>query len=118
MAFLSEAAVEQALLTQFQTLGYTYEREDTIGPDGKRPERASHAEVILTGRLAAAVARLNPSIPAEAQQDAIRKLLQAGLPNLLEENRRLHRLLIEGVDVEYYADDGTITAGKVNLIDF
>ena len=35
---------------------------------------------------------------------------------MLEENRRLHKLMTEGVDVEYYSDDGTLTAGKVSLI--
>ena len=117
MAFLSEAAVEQALIDQFQSLGYAYARDEVIGPDGKHPERASYAEVVLAGRLATAVARINPSIPAQAQQEAIRKVLQAGLPRLLEENRRIHRLLTEGVDVEYEAADGTLTAGKVYLID-
>ncbi len=117
MAFLSEAAVEQALIEQLQSLGYAYAREDVIDPDGKHPERSSHAEVVLVGRLTTAVARINPSIPAEARQEAIRKVLQAGLPNLLEENRRIHRLLTEGVDVEYEAADGTLTAGKVYLID-
>ena len=118
MAFLSEAAVEQALLTQFQALGYARERDETIGPDGKHPERDSYAEVIYKKRLAAAIARLNPGLPLEAQQDAMRRVLQAELPTLLEENRRLHRLLTEGVDVEFFAADGTLTAGKVKLIDF
>jgi type I restriction enzyme R subunit len=54
----------------------------------------------------------------EARQDAIRKVTQSELPSLIEENRRLHKLMTEGVDVEYYADDGTLTAGKVVLIDF
>ena len=118
MAFLSEAAVEQALLAQFQALGYSYRTEEQIGPDGRQPERTSHAEVVLQARLTAAVARLNPAMPAEAQQDAIRKLLQVGFPALLEENRRLHRLITEGVAVEYYANDGTLTAASVRLIDF
>ena len=118
MAFLSEAAVEEALLAQFQSLGYIRGREEIIGPDGKQPERDSYDEVVLRKRLATAVARLNPHVPAAAQQDAIRVVLQAGLPSLLEENRRLHTLIVEGVDVEYFADDGTLTAGKINLIDF
>ena len=42
MAFLSEAEVEQALLAQFQALGYCIEGEEDIGPDGRRPERESH----------------------------------------------------------------------------
>jgi type I restriction enzyme R subunit len=118
MAFLSEAEVERALLDQLRALDYHIEREEDIGPDGHRPERESHDEVVLRKRLEDAVVRLNPGLPLEARQDAIRKVTQSELPSLLEENRRLHRLLTEGVDVEYYADDGTLTAGKVRLIDF
>lgn len=118
MAFLSEAEIESALLDQLRTLGYSIEREEDIGPDGHRPERESHDEVVLRKRFEDAVARLNPGVPPEARQDAIRKVTQSELPVLLEENRRLHRLMTEGVDVEYYAQDGTLTAGKVALIDF
>ena len=118
MAFLSEAELEQSLLEQLRGLGYSIEREEDIGPDGHRPERESHDEVVLRKRFEDAVERLNPGVPPEARQDAIRKVTQSELPALLEENRRLHRLLTEGVDVEYYADDGTLTAGKVALIDF
>ena len=118
MAFLSEAAVELALLEQLRGLGYSIEREEDIGPDGHRPERESHDEVVLKKRFKNAVALLNPALPAEARQDAIRKVMQSELPSLLEENRRIHKLMTEGVDVEYYADDGTLTAAKVSLIDF
>lgn len=118
MAFLSEASVELALLEQLRGLGYSIEQEENIGPDGHRPERESHDEVVLKKRFESAVALLNPGLPLDARQDAIRKVMQSDLPSLLEENRRIHKLITEGVDVEYYADDGTLTAGKVSLIDF
>lgn len=118
MAFLSEAAVELALLEQLHGLGYSIEQEENIGPDGHHPERESHDEVVLRKRLENAVALLNPGLPFEARQDAIRKVMQSELPSLLEENRRIHKLMTEGVDVEYYDDDGTLTVGKVSLIDF
>ncbi|QTF10596.1 type I restriction endonuclease subunit R [Brenneria izadpanahii] len=118
MAFLSESAVEQAMLEQLRRLGYAITSDNTIGPDGSASERESHDVVILKTRLEDAVLRLNPQLPPEARADAIRKLTQSELPNLLEENRRIHKLLIEGVDVEYYADDGVLTAGKVLLLDF
>lgn len=122
MAFLSEAAVESALLDQLRALDYSIEREEDIGPDGHRPERDSHDEVVLKKRFEDAVARLNPGLPLEARQDAVRKVMQFELPSLLEENRRLHKLLTEGVDVEYYATGGEmrgmLTAGRVMLIDF
>ncbi|MDO9003399.1 MAG: type I restriction endonuclease subunit R [Aquabacterium sp.] len=118
MAFLSEAAVEEALLNQLTTLGFARTSDDFIGPDGPSPERDSHDEVILKKRLSAAIARLNPALPESAQQDACRQLTQSVFPGLLEENRRLHTLLTDGIEVEYFADDGTLTAGKVTVIDF
>ncbi len=118
MAFLSEAQLEAALLEQLAGLGYSCTSDELIGPDGKQPERDACDEVVLKARLSQSVARLNPSLPAEAQADTIRRLTQSELPNLLEENRRLHRLLTEGADVEYYGHDGVLTAGKVTLIDF
>ena len=89
MAFLSEAEIEHALLAQLRTLGYSIESEEDIGPDGQRPERESHADVVLKKRFEDAVARLNPSIPPEAHQDTVRRVMQSELPSLLEENRRL-----------------------------
>lgn len=118
MAFLSEAEVEQGLLDQFLSLGYTEQREEDIGPDGRHPERESHDEVILTGRLLAALARLNPHLPLEAHQDAARRLTQSELPVLLEENRRVHKLLTEGIDLEYLGADGTLTSGNAKVFDF
>ena len=118
MAFLSEAAVERALLEQLQKLGYGIEKEENIGPDGHRPERDSHDVVVLKRRLEDAVALLNPGLPLEARKDAVARVMQSELPQLLEENRRLHKLITEGVDVEYYANDGTLTAGKVSIINF
>ncbi|MDR1062509.1 MAG: type I restriction endonuclease subunit R [Azoarcus sp.] len=118
MAFLSETEVEQALLAQLRGLGYAVASDEIIGPDGSAPERESHDVVILQKRLEDAVERLNPHLPPEARVDAIRKLTQSIFPSLLEENRRIHALLTEGVEVEYYGDDGVLTAGKVQLLDF
>ena len=118
MAFLSEADIEQALLAQLGGLGYAVASDEVVGPDGSAPERDSHDVVLLKKRLEDAVLRLNPNLPAEARADAIRKLTQSVFPALLEENRRIHVLLTEGVDVEYYGEDGVLTAGKVALLDF
>jgi type I restriction enzyme R subunit len=118
MAYLSEAAVEQVVLDQLRSLGYTVSSDAEIGPDGKAPEREAYADVALAKRLVAAIDKLNPSIPAEARGDALRKVLATEKPSLVEENRRLHRLMVEGVDVEFYSEDGTIRGDKVRLIDF
>ena len=117
MAYLSEAAVEQVVLDHLAGLGYAIATDADIGPDGKAPEREAYADVVLTKRLDAAIERLNPqSLPKRG--DALRKVLATERPSLVEENRRLHRLMVEGVDVEFYSDDGTIRGDKVRLIDF
>lgn len=117
MTFLPEFAVEQTLLEQLTKLKYKVETEDNIGPDGKFPERESHSEVILIKRLLDAAKRINTKIPKQAIEEAVKKLIQSELPQLIAENRRIHKLLIEGVDIEFEDKEG-IVSGKVNLIDF
>jgi type I restriction enzyme, R subunit len=118
MAYLSEAAIEKAVLDRLGALGYAVAADADIGPDGKAPEREAYADVVLVKRLTAAIEQLNPAIPAEARGDALRKVLATEKPSLFEENRRLHRLMVEGIDVEFYTEDGTIRGDKVRLVDF
>ena len=118
MAFITEADVEAMLLDQFETLGYSRLADSVAGPDGSAPEREAYSDVLLMGRLEAAVDRLNQDIPVEARHDALKKVIATETPSLIEENRRLHRAIVEGIDVEFYAEDGTIRGDKVRLIDF
>ncbi len=118
MAYLSEAAVEQVVLDHLAGLGYAIAEDAEIGPDGKAPEREAYSDVGLVKRLTEAIERLNPAIPSEARGDALRKVLATEKPSLVEENRRLHKLMVEGVDVEFYSEDGTIRGDKVRLINF
>ena len=118
MSFLSEAELEEILLQLFERLGYRRGTDAEIGPDGFSPERESYGHVILEKRLIAAIDRLNPHIPIEARWDAIKGLVKTETPSLVEENRRLHRFMVEGVGIEYYDKDGTIRGDTVRLIDF
>lgn len=118
MAFLDELAVEGLLLDAFTRLGYEHQSDKRIGPDGDCTERTSHSELLLLGRLRAAVARLNPDLPEYVQEEAIRKLAITELPNLVEENRRLHRALVEGIPIEYRNDEGRTLYPTVRLLDF
>ena len=99
-------------------LGYSSLADSIAGPDGSAPERASYSDVVLMDRLKRAVDRLNPDIPSEARQDALKKIIADETPSLIEENRRIHRALVEGIDVEFYVEDGTIRGDKVRLIEF
>jgi type I restriction enzyme R subunit len=118
MAFLDEQAVEGLLLEAFVALGYEHQSDSIIGPDGECAERTSHGDVILLGRMKAAVARLNPYLPEPVRDEAIRKLTLVERPSLLEENRRLHRALTEGEKVEHRDADGRTSYPAVRLIDF
>lgn len=114
---ITEDIVELAAIETLQELGWSYLHGSVIAPDGSAPERRSFGDVVLTGRLEAAIARINPDAPEAARAEAMRRVLTGELPDLVEENRRIHKLLTEGVDVEYRADSGKTAATKIWLID-
>lgn len=115
---ITEDIVEQAALGIFSELGYSYASASEIAPDGTTPGRTAYADVILLDRLAAAVERLNPAIPPDARAGAIKQVFVTETPSLVEENRRIHRLLTDGVDVEFATGGGEIKGDKVWLIDY
>ena len=118
MVKLTESVVEEAALVWLGEQGWQVAYGIDASPDGKAPERTANSDVILPARLAAAVDRLNPAIPADARADAIRKVMAVEMPSMVEENRRLHRLIVEGVPVEYRTSDGAIRGDRVRLVDF
>ena len=115
---LNEADVEQACLTWLDNLGWRIAHGPDIAPGGPFPERASYEDVILERRLRAALDRLNPDLPAESLEDAVRKLTRLEGATLEGRNRRFHRLLVDGVTVEYRAEDGDIRGAQAQVIDY
>ena len=115
---LNESHVEAAALEWFGELGYAVGHGPHLAPGEPAAERDSFGDVVLVGRLRAAIARLNPSIPADAQEEAFRKVLRVGTPSLTQTNRAFHKMLRDGVDVEYPRPDGSIKGDKVRLVDF
>ncbi len=113
-----ESDIEEASLNWLAELGYTVLHGPDIAPDTPDAERASYNEVILTRRLRQSVARLNPEIPAEAQEEAIRKVLNPDSHTLVQNNRAFHQMLVDGIEVEYRQLDGTTRGDRVRLIDF
>ena len=118
MGGFRESEIEDATLEWFSGLGYAVMRGPDISPDGPTPERISYDQVLLTERLREALERLNPNLPAETLEEVLRKVQQTETPSLIEENRRLHRYLIEGVPVEVGREDGSIGGDVARLIDF
>jgi len=113
----AESTVEDAALEIFSGLGYTIVHGPDIAPGELFAERASYSDVLLIKRLKEALTGINPKIPTEAIEDAVRKLLSVAAPNLEESNRRFHRFLTDGVPVEYRAKD-RVVHDEVQLFDF
>lgn len=117
MNAMTEEEVEEVALSWFQDLGYQHIFGPDMGPGEPGEERKSYGEVVLARRLRRALERINPGIPAEALDEAFRKVTRAQSPKLEEQNRLFHKQLVDGVDVDY-RQDGKITPGKVWLVDF
>jgi len=115
---LNESIVEDAALEWFGELGYAVGHGPHLAPGEPAAERDSFGEVVLVGRLREAIRRLNPSIPEDAREEALRKVLRVGTPSLTQTNRAFHRMLRDGVPVEYPRPDGSIAGDHVRLVDF
>ncbi|HQC98394.1 MAG TPA: type I restriction endonuclease subunit R [Aquabacterium sp.] len=117
---VTEDHVEQATLEWLASLGWEVGHgPDVSPPDTKTPgtERDSHREVALKHRLGDAIRRLNPHIPAVAQDEACRMVLNPNIPGQVQANRQMHRWLVEGVPVEYQKD-GETRGDRVKLVDW
>ena len=115
----TEDLLEQTALSWFKDLGYSVKYGPDIAFDGSEPEReeaANYSDVILAGRFRRALEGINPDLPSEAIDEAMRAVTTQASPSLIENNRTFHRQLTDGVDVSWMTADGE-KHGKVWLID-
>lgn len=117
MSRITESAIEDFVIELLISQGYQYIFGPDIAPDGDKPERATFGDVILFGRLRKAVERINPHIPTEAREDAIKQVQRFNAPDLIANNEAFHRMLTEGINVSYNKD-GIERGDLVWLIDF
>ena len=101
MTKLTESHIETLAIELLQQQGYDYLYGPDIAPDGDNQLRRSFDEVILSGKLKAAIDRINPSIPANAREDALQQVLRIYSPELINGNEAFHRMLTEGVNVTF-----------------
>ena len=118
MTTITEADVEQAALAWLSGLGWGVAHGPDIAPDAPGAERTDYGQVILARRLRDALALLNPGLPAEALDDAFRRLTRPEGATLEARNRSFHRMLVDGVTVEYRAQSGAIRGAQAHVIDF
>lgn len=114
---LNEQVLEDTAIGWFRELGWQYADGLMIAPDGEQPARSDFRQVVLRERLLAALARINPQIPPAALEQAAHALLTVNEPLLVARNRRVHRLLLAGVMVEFSVGDEKRT-DLVQFIDF
>ena len=115
---LGETAVERALLTWLEAIGWRVVHGPDIAPDAANEERDDYEQVILDARLRSVVAELNPGLSGDALEDALRRLTRPPGPTREARNRALHRLLVDGVTVEYVDTNGAVRGAQVRVIDF
>ena len=118
MTTITEADVEQAALDWLSALGWKVAHGPDIAPDTPNVERSDYGQVVLGQRLRDALAELNPSLPASALDDSYRKLIRPEGSTIEARNRAFHRMLVEGVAVEYRADGGALRGAQAQVIDF
>src|SRR6202162_4403495 len=114
----TESVVEDAALEWLRSIGWSLRHGLEIAPGEAGAERADYAQVVLEARLRDALKRLNPVLPPEALADAFRRLTRPEGVELSARNRAVHRLLVEGVTVEYRAPDGAIRGAQARVLDF
>lgn len=114
---ITESAIETFAIELLEKHGYQYIYGPDIAPDSETPERTSFEDVLLLGKLKTAVSRINPAIPTEAREDAIKQIERLSSPELIANNEAFHRMLTEGIKVTYQKD-GNSRGDLVWLIDF
>ena len=112
MGQIYESDVEQMVIELLTEQGYTY-----LSQKQQELERDSFSEVIFKDRLQKAIDKLNPHITDLEKSHAMQEIINLSSQNLIENNKSFHKMLIDGVDVEYQKGSDTI-GRKVWLIDF
>lgn len=117
MTRITENHIEEFTIELLEKQGYEYVYAPDIAPDGESPERESYEQVLLLDRLRRAVRRINPNIPTEQQEEAIREIQRIASPELIANNETFHRYLTEGVPVSYQKN-GSERGDLVWVVDF
>ena len=117
-ALFTESEVEAAALEWLEGLGWKVAHGPDVAPHASAAERADYREAVLVHRLRYALERLNPNLPAEALDDAYRKLIRPEGSTLEARNRGFHRVLVDGVTVEYRPAGGAVRGAQVSVLDY
>jgi type I restriction enzyme R subunit len=115
---VAESGVEKVCLEYFADLGWEVLHGPDIAPGESIAERSSYRDVLLEGRLRAAIARLNPQLAAPAVDEVVATLRRAESADVLAENWRVYRLLTQGVPIERRTEIGEVQFQTAQLVDW
>ncbi|MDF1690186.1 MAG: type I restriction endonuclease subunit R [Cycloclasticus sp.] len=115
---ITEDQLEQLCLEWFQSIGYDTICGYDIAPDSGAPERSDYRQVILYGRLLGSLQQINPHIPEATLEQVALQITTPETPILIINNKAFHRLLLEGVKVEFKDSTGKEKTDYVQLVDF
>ena len=114
---ITEDQLEQLCLDWFKAIGYDYVCGYDIAPDGDNPERSDYRQIVLFDRLVNQLQKINPHIPVSVLETVSQQISKPETPILIKSNKTFHRLLLEGVKVEFKEGDKSKT-DYVQLVDF
>ncbi|POB87000.1 type I restriction endonuclease subunit R [Vibrio vulnificus] len=119
---MNEEQLENLCLDWFREGGWDVLHGPDIAPDSDNPLRNDYAQVVLDGQLRAAFETINKHLPAEQIDHCFEQfkvsVLKPESLDLITNNRAFHRLLLEGVPVEYKNDEGEPVTDHAFIIDF
>jgi type I restriction enzyme, R subunit len=116
MKTITEKEIEVICLNYLESLGYGIMSGPDLSPEGLFQERL-YSEVILSRRLKDAIDRLNPQLPYESKEEALKKVLRLGANRLVHDNELFHTFLTDGIPIEYRTTDG-LRGDSVRIIDY
>ena len=106
---INEQTLEDNCLAWFEQGGWDVLHGPDIAPDSSNPLRKDYSQVVLENELLNAFEKINPHLPTQALgtcfEQVLTKVSKPESLDLVTNNRAFHRLLLEGVPVEYKADD-------------
>ncbi|RJP89641.1 MAG: type I restriction endonuclease subunit R [Desulfobacteraceae bacterium] len=108
MTAITENILEETCLGWLAELGWSILNGPNLAPGMPGAEREDYRQVLLTGRLRNALARINPDVPESGIEEAVRRIAGVGSPDLITSNRAFHRFLTDGIDVEVIGNNSSV----------
>lgn len=115
---VAESEFETWVLEMLAEQGWQTVHGPDIAPGMLDAERSDYREVVLEGRLRDAIYRLNPNLPDDAVEEAIKTAVRPESSVIQSENWRAYELLTQGVAVEYRDSEGVLRNVRARLIDW